>query len=151
MYEAGNSSARPNVVPYTTVINACAYAVGDEAEKENAMQIATATFNELCASEYGEPNDVTYSDYLVAIRKLLPSDDEEKAKTIASVFQKCCKEGKVSDFVLRRLENASTGQQLSELYQSVGFDGVSRVPVEWRRNVVEQRPINIKRGQQRQR
>jgi len=143
MYEAGTSPARPNAFVHTAVINACAYADGDKAEKANALRIATATFNELSNSEYGEPNDVTYATYLMAIRNLMPNDDEAKAKTIANVFQKCCKEGKVSKSVLWQLKRALTEQERSELYRSLGFHGVSKsvsfsqVPAEWKRNVVE--------------
>jgi hypothetical protein len=110
---------------YTAVLNSCAYAIGDDAEKADAMQIATTTFNELCNSEYGKPNHVnhvTYAANLTACRNLLP-EGETRAASMTSIFQKCCEDGQVHDLIIRRLESVLTKEQLHELYQSVGLDG----------------------------
>jgi hypothetical protein len=59
MYEARTSHTWPNVFIYMAGLNACAFAVGDNAEKACALQVFTTTFDELCSSDYTEPNDVT--------------------------------------------------------------------------------------------
>jgi hypothetical protein len=135
---------------YTAVLNSCAYAIGDDAEKADAMQIATRTFNELCNSEYGKPNHVTYAAYLTACRNLLP-EGETRAASMTSIFQKCCDDGQVHDIIIRRLETSLTKEQLHDLYQSVGVDGdnamdLALLPAEWKRNVQE-RKSRDKRGQ----
>lgn len=150
MYEAGTSRAKPNTFVYTAVLNSCAYAIGDDAEKADAMQIATTTFNELCNSEYGKPNHVTYATYLTACQNLLP-EGETRAASMTSIFQKCCEDGQVNDLIIRRLAGALTKKQLHELYQTVGLDGdkamdVALLPVEWKQNVQERKPRG-KRGQ----
>jgi len=155
MYEAETSLAKPNAVSYTWVIRACAHIVGRDAEKADAMQIATATFDEHCRCAYSDPNHFTYEAYLNAISNLLPDGDEAKAALIASVFRKCCKDGQVSESVHWRIERSLTIQQLSDLYESVGVDGgkksmnFSQVSAEWRRNVVGEKPKGNKRGPRR--
>ena len=144
MYEAGTSQARPNVFTYTAVINACAFAIGEDAEKKKALKIASATLDELCRSDYGAPNHVTFVAYLSAIRNLVPEDDETRVALLTTVFSQCCKDGQVDELTLRRLESALTAKQAEEVYQSVGFNGTSPldigvVPTEWRRNVVEKK------------
>ena len=152
MYEADTSRAKPNTFVYTAVLNSCAYAIGDDAEKADAMQIATTTFDELCNSRYGKPNHVTYAAYLTACRNLLPAGGT-RAASMTSVFQKCCEDGQVNDLIIRRLESALTKEQLRELYQSVGLEGgqdmeLSQLPAEWKQNVQERKSTG-KRGQRR--
>ena len=150
MYEADKSRAKPNAFVYTAVLNSCAYAIGDDAKKADAMNIATTSFNELCNSRYGKPNHVTYAAYLTACRNLLP-EGETRAASMTRVFRKCCEDGQVNDLILRRLESALTKEQLRELFQSVGLEDkieLSQLPAEWKQNVHE-RKSSRKRGQQR--
>lgn len=156
LYEAGTSQARPNEFTFTSVINACAYAVGDNAEKASALQIATATFYELRDSDYGEPNDITYVAYLTAIRNLLPECDEKRYETIAKTFRTCCEQGQVTELVLRRVESSLSVDQLKELYESMAVNvaqpvEIESVPADWRRNVVERQQRKDSRGQRRPR
>jgi hypothetical protein len=148
MYEADRSRAKPNTFVYTAVLNSCAYAIGDDAEKAEAMNIATTTFDELCNSRYGKPNHVTYAAYLTACRNLLP-EGETRATSMTRVFQKCCEDGQVNNLIIRRLESALTKEQLRELFQSVGQDKMelSQLPAEWKQNVQEGKSTR-KRGQQ---
>lgn len=154
MYEAGTSRARPNVFTYTAVLNACAFAVRDNAEKARALQVFMTTFDELCSSDYAEPNHVTYVVYLTALRNLLPDSDERRVPLLSKVFCKCCEDGQVSELTLRRLESALTPEQVREVYRSAGFEGTSplpigQVPSEWRQIVVEKKSSNKNRSQVR--
>lgn len=156
MYEAGTSQARPNVFTYTAVINTCAFTVGDDTEKANAMSIATNTFDELSSSDYGEPNHVTYVAYLSALRNLLENSDETRTALLSSIFCKCCADGQVSELTLRRLESALTAEQVRKVYHSAGFEGgpqiaIRKVPAEWRRNVIEEKKTSGKNQRNRRR
>ena len=154
MYEAGTSRAKPNTFVYTAVLNSCAYAIGDSGEKADALAIATKTFQELCDSSYCHPNHVTYAAYLSACRNLLP-EGAARAEAMKNVFLKCCDDGQVDRLILRRLETSLTGQQLQDLYKSVGIDSsngvdLNQLPAEWKRNVQEKKQRGSgKRGYQR--
>jgi hypothetical protein len=100
MYEAGTSPAWPNVFPYMAVFNACAFAVGVNAEKVHALQVFKRTFDELCSSDYAEPNHVTYVAYLMALCNLLPDSDKRRVPLLSKVFCKCCEDGQVSELTL---------------------------------------------------
>jgi hypothetical protein len=152
MYEARTSRARPNVFIYMAGLNVCAFAVGYNAKKVRALQVFMTTFDELCSSDYTEPNYVTYIVYLTALRNLLPDSDKRRVPLLSKVFCKCCEDGPVSQLTLRRLESALTPKQVTEVNHSVGFDRISplpigQVPSKWRQNVVEKKSSNKNQSQ----
>eukprot|EP00547_Thalassionema_nitzschioides_P014504 CAMPEP_0194247968 /NCGR_PEP_ID=MMETSP0158-20130606/17310_1 /TAXON_ID=33649 /ORGANISM="Thalassionema nitzschioides, Strain L26-B" /LENGTH=863 /DNA_ID=CAMNT_0038984129 /DNA_START=63 /DNA_END=2650 /DNA_ORIENTATION=+ len=127
LYESSPSMKnKPSTIAYTAVINAAAYAVEDSAEKAIAFQIATDTFKELHSSDYGKPNDVTYTAYITACQNLIPEEDI-RASTIQVMFKRCCKEGMLSNRVLQRLQSALTEEQLKGLMKdTVNLNGSTR-------------------------
>lgn len=130
---------KPNTVAYTAVINAAAYAIGDAAEKARAFQIATDTFKELHSSDYGKPNDVTYTTYITACQNLIPEGDI-RVSTIQVIFKRCCNEGMLSKRMLQRLQSALSNEQLKGLLkESVENNGIvsptKQKMAEWGRNV----------------
>lgn len=138
MYETGRLEAKPNTLIYTTLLNACAYAVGDSVEKIEAFQIATEAFKELCRSKYGIPNHVTYSAFITACRNLLPEGDS-RTQSVAAVFHKCCKDGQLDKLIVHRVESVMTPVQLQEMFGcAVGENGkvnLQLLPEDWTRNV----------------
>ncbi len=46
-------AVRPNVAAYTSVLNACAFPVGDAPEKREALRIAASTYGDLGADPDG--------------------------------------------------------------------------------------------------
>jgi len=135
MYEAGEIRAKPNVFMYTGVLNACAYSVGDAAEKRDAIAIAANTFKELCTSNYGPPNHVTYATYITACKHLLP-EGSARATSVGTVFKKCCQDGMVNDVVISRVKGALSSEQFREV---LGNEPEGRIPPEWSRNIKPQR------------
>jgi len=100
MYRAGAKHAKPNVVAYTTVINACAYSEGSE--RSDAFDIACETFEELRSHPgYGYPNHATYSQFLTAAIRLLPSLNSYRMDAIRKIFKQCCHDGQVNPMVFR--------------------------------------------------
>ena len=83
------------------------------------------TFDEPCEFDYGAPNHVTLVVHLSAIRNLVLEDDESKIPLLTAVFSKCCKDERVHQLTLQRLESAFTAKHAEEVYQSLGFEATS--------------------------
>lgn len=93
-YLSGVTTAKPNVVVFTTVINACAYCL--EIEKPIAFDIACETFEELRQNpEYGSPNYATYTQMLTACSRLLPSS-AARTTIMRKLFKQSCIDGNLS-------------------------------------------------------
>ncbi len=152
MFEAGTSPARPNEFTYMAVLNACAFAVRDNAKKVCALQVFTRTFDELlCRTKpcYVRcvPDGTSQS-----LTNLLPDSDKRRVPLLSKVFCKCCEDGQVSELTLCRLESALTPEQVRDVYRSTGFKGASllpigQVPSEWRQNMVEKKSSNKNQSQ----
>jgi len=99
---SGKSSLRPNNVVYNSVLNACAFSVGDIEEQAQAMKIASALVIELQTSPYVKPDQVTYGTYMKVINNQMPAGDF-RDKVVDTVFQKCARDGMVGEMVLRQL------------------------------------------------
>lgn len=99
---SGKSTLRPNNVVYNSVLNACAFSVGDIKEQSQAMGIASALLIELQKSPYGKPDQVTYGTYMKVINNQMPAS-ETRDQVVDTVFQKCAKDGMVGEMVLRQL------------------------------------------------
>lgn len=128
---------KPNTFVYTAVLNACAYTVGDQAEKAEALRIAEKTFEEMSNSQYEgvRPNHVSFASYLTACRNLLPGDDA-RAAAISRIFQQCRDKGQVDEIVLRRVQSSLTARQLEDLGLG-GEEGT--LPEKWSANVIDTR------------
>jgi hypothetical protein len=138
MHKSGAISAPPNTYCYTAVINSCAYSENEELEKRYALQIAVDTYKELIDSAYGEPNAVTFSTMITALRNLMPAS-EKRAGGVRTIFRKCADDGQVEELFLRRLQSALNTAQLRELVGDhvISSDGrvdINLIPLEWKRN-----------------
>eukprot|EP00550_Attheya_septentrionalis_P002054 CAMPEP_0198289372 /NCGR_PEP_ID=MMETSP1449-20131203/7569_1 /TAXON_ID=420275 /ORGANISM="Attheya septentrionalis, Strain CCMP2084" /LENGTH=930 /DNA_ID=CAMNT_0043987681 /DNA_START=135 /DNA_END=2924 /DNA_ORIENTATION=+ len=133
-YEGGNEDARPNVFAYTGVLNACAYTIGDLPDKRDALQIASSTYKELCASNYGDPNHVTYGTFLQVCTNLIPQGPS-RASSVVTVFKKCIEDGQVNRLVIAQLEKALTSDELKSILPTAvsenGTVDLSKLPAEW--------------------
>ena len=141
LYRAGNTQVQPNIVIYNSIMNACAYTAGsDILEQTRAIEIASETFREIERSPFCKPDQVTYGSFLKVCATQMPEGDA-KEKAIDAVFRKCCREGQVSELVLRQLQNTATPEQCLKLLGKHGLDiiSVDVLPKEWRRNVKERK------------
>jgi len=134
---------RPSVFAFTAVMNACAYVVGrDQSEKAEALKIATATYKQSKASpdRKGQPNHVTYGTFIKACTNLIPEGPERDA-SLASVFEKCCQDGQVSDLVLKNLRDGCSRDFFQKLVGQIeaGRLDTNELPSEWTKNVSTQR------------
>ena len=113
-YKNGNAEAKPNVNAFTAVINACAFTQGDILEKKDALQIATKTYKELYASDYGEPNQFTFATFLRVCANIIPPG-EQRVSSMKSVLQQAANQGKVDDLVLKVLQKSLSADDLGSI------------------------------------
>jgi hypothetical protein len=145
-YQSGLSYVRPDVTSYSSVINACAYCVGNVEKRTEAMQTALRTFYKLHNMDDEDANNVTYGSIFKAIQNLMPMSDE-RIELVHQLFDMCCDDGCVDYFVLSQVRFASP-----ELYRNLvegpcglggpgmkyGLDAVLKnVPTEWTANTSE--------------
>lgn len=105
-YKDGNKDAKPNTTSFSTVLNACAYTNGTPEAMKEAFRIARSTFTELIESDFGEPNVVTYVNFMTCISKLLPRG-LNRDMLLDAVFIECSEKGLVSDKVISILRAAA--------------------------------------------
>ena len=140
LYDAsGKSTLRPNSVVYNSVLNACAFAVGDLEEQSRSMEIANAMLVELNDCPYGKPDHITYGTYLKVINNQMPPSGARN-QIVETVFRKCVKDGMVGEMVLRQLREMG----MEAIYETLagksmmwGEINLSELPKEWIRNVIE--------------
>lgn len=138
-YRGGNSACRPNVYSYNAVLNAAAFSGRDEGDQEDAFRVACLTFDELRMSDYLEPSDVSYGTFLKAIYHLMPESDV-RDNLVTGLFRKCCRDGLLSNFVLKEM----TGLATPDLYQSLlkgNTNDYGNLPKTWSCNVREQNSL----------
>lgn len=136
-HENGNASLRPNVVVFNSIINACAYTVGDPSEQREAMEIANMMLKELGESTYANADQVTYGTYLKVCQNQLPQS-EMRSKIVNAVFKRCIEDGQVGQLVLDQAKGVTTPDQYEELLGDYCTETHwMDLPEEWTRNVVE--------------
>ncbi|KAL9188006.1 hypothetical protein ACHAXT_006384 [Thalassiosira profunda] len=111
---SGKTSLRPNNVVYNSVLNACAFSIGDLEEQSEAIEIANAMLKGLHRSPHGRPDQVTYGTYLKVINNQMP-EGHARDHLVETVFRKCAKEGMVGEMVLRQLREMG----MEETYESL--------------------------------
>lgn len=136
--KSGKSALRPNNVVYNSVMNACAFSVGDLEEQSQALEIANKMLVGLDESPHGKPDQVTYGTYLKVVNNQMPPS-EARDQVVDTVFRKCAKDGMVGELVLRQLREMG----LDEMYENLmgqsswGDFQLSDLPREWTCNVIE--------------
>lgn len=145
-FRSGKSHLRPNVTTFSSVINACAYCVGDASKRAEALDIALRTFYKLCAMEDEHANNITYGTVFKAVQNLMSASDEREELS-RDLFDQCCDAGYVDYFVLSQVRYASP-RLYRELVEGpcglggpglkYGLDAVLKnIPTDWAANVVE--------------
>lgn len=136
--KSGKKSLRPNNVVYNSVMNACAFSVGDLEEQSQALEIANSMLVGLRESKYGKPDQVTYGTYLKVVNNQMPPS-KARDQVVDTVFRKCAKDGMVGELVLRQLREMG----MEDVYEKLvgksfwGDFNLSELPTEWTCNVIE--------------
>jgi hypothetical protein len=119
----------------------------DEKKKRKALDTAIFTLQELQASRYGQPNELTYSTFLKACSSLLSDDDEMLREVIKETFYQCKADGQIGQKFLFRLRTAAPAdlyeELLSEVIVQMGKScdvTVNDLPPSWTCNVFKSTP-----------
>lgn len=127
----GQKSCRPNVIVFTSVINACVKPATSQ-DKEISFQIAQLVFEELVHSRYGNPNFLTYAAFLHACGTSL-DDENERDSVVRRIFGLCRQYGCVGKIVLQKLEETASEDLFEELMGP--YDNWDEIPSSWKRRV----------------
>lgn len=137
LFKEGDLSLRPNVVIFNSIINACAYTIGDPIEQRQAMETATFMLRELEASTHAKADQITYGTFLKTCQTQMPQSDTRR-QLVGVVFRKCAKDGQVGQLVLDQLRSINTRSEYDELLgDSANIVNWRQLPANWKRNVVE--------------
>ena len=131
----GQKCCKPNVVVFTSVINACVKPATFQ-DKEIAFEIAQLTFEELVHSPYGQPNFLTYAAFLHVCGTTLEEGDRRDS-VIQRIFGLCRQYGCVGKIVLQKLEESASGDLYEELLGP--YETWDDLPHTWKRRVKGER------------
>lgn len=119
-----------------------AFTFRDE-DKEEALRIALATFEDLKACTHSYPSHLTYGTMVKVINNLMKNDNEAKDQMMTNIFNKCCHDGQLGGFVLRCLEDALPPNIYLRLLRGSAKGVVSvnakDLPKEWSQHVREKK------------
>jgi hypothetical protein len=126
-----NPGFKLSIYPFNACLNACAFT---RTEKLDAFVVVVDTL--VLIQKFAKPDSTTYGTVLKAWRNVIPKHDDRRETVVNSTFRQCCKEGLVSQMVIRQLQLASTPETYKEL---VGRDikdniHISSLPHQWSRN-----------------
>ncbi|KAL7489053.1 hypothetical protein ACHAW6_014638 [Cyclotella cf. meneghiniana] len=134
---SGHESLRPNNIVFNSVLNACAFTIGDMDEQCRAIEIANAVFTAMRASQHCNPDEVTYGTYLKVIANQMPPG-KQRDKVLRAIFEKAAQDGMVGSLVLRQLKDARLDRVGCEkLFGKQCMDDMclEDMPSSWTRNV----------------
>jgi hypothetical protein len=145
-YRSGKSPVRPDVTTYSSVINACAYCIGNASKRADALKTALRTFYKLYNMKDEKANNITYGTMLKAIQNLMPIS-EERINLVRDLFDMCCDDGCVDYFVLSQVRFASPQLYRDLVEGPCGLGGpglkygleavLKNVPTEWTANTID--------------
>lgn len=132
---------KPNVKAFTSVLNACARPV-DEAEWDEAYQIAELTMAELTLGTYDLPNFLSYAAFLSVCASTL-SDDDKRDAVVRRTFHECVNAGQVGHIVLEKLKVAASPSLYHELVgEHLDENGECSLPPSWTAYISGERNAN---------
>mmetsp|Transcript_27508 Transcript_27508/g.60524 ORF Transcript_27508/g.60524 Transcript_27508/m.60524 type:complete len:541 (+) Transcript_27508:254-1876(+) len=115
------------------VLKACAYTNGNSQEKFEAFQVALGILKYLRSSPELRIESSITGMFIKACNKLMPASPK-RDDIVKKIFQECCTQGLVNDFVLNEFELASSETLQLDVLGGFSVDGVN-IPEKWSRNV----------------
>jgi Pentatricopeptide repeat domain len=134
MKKSEDPSLSPTVFTYYSLLSACAHTIGNADENLAAFQIAIATVNELRESKEYDSDSGCMGMFLRSCANLMPPSRKRDA-VVEKMFQQCCAEGLLNDFVLKEFERAASEELQLQTLGGFLEDGV-QLPDGWSSNVV---------------
>lgn len=138
--ETGNFDMKPSIFTYNAVIFACSETAPEasELERKQALKIAVSIFNEIRKlTEVGDP--FTFGNMLRCANLLQPG--EQKDQFMGSIFQECCRQGLVSEFMLRDFKAFASEGLVRSIFDGSTVDDIDfeSLPIAWKQNVKQTR------------
>jgi hypothetical protein len=139
-----NPAAKPDIITCNSILNACAYSEASlDSERAELMDIVVQTYEifQTAAPSYGNPDQITYAQVLLAISKLM-EPDERRFKMAKTTFWQCCENGHLNPLVVTNLHLALDWSHFADVMGSclkskegekLRYD-LFRLPREWTRN-----------------
>jgi hypothetical protein len=113
------------------VLSACSFLPKDK--QQDGVSIAIKLIDELKQRSDIFPDHITFSTMFKVIGTSMPPSKARK-EIARSLFHECCKEGLLSELVIRNMKKSVTQSVFRELVRPTN-DGNDNIPSEWRRNV----------------
>jgi len=116
-YKSGNTYSKPDIITCNSILNSCAFAIGNDRAAAMLVAINTLEKFQSAAPEFGWPNHITFGSMLTAISRQMPQS-EKRCDLAEATFWQCCEAGHVSTLVVHSLRGAVTPQRLKKILGS---------------------------------
>jgi hypothetical protein len=149
-YIAGDLRMKPNVVAFTSVLNAAAnskfFEFHNAGVTNKSFQIALITYDEMIFDAYSlslQLDTFVFSVMLKVVESYTERTSEDRQKLLKNVFDDACEHGHVSSLVIQRLQSASPDIEfLAKLLNSrelaENISSIHDLPKAWTRGVPNQ-------------
>ncbi|CAJ1923632.1 unnamed protein product [Cylindrotheca closterium] len=136
MKNSGDPENMPTKRTYRSLMSACAFTRGNPEESLETFQVAIETIKNLKEFVGEEPDSGFVGLFLKACSNLMPPSRKRDA-VVEKIFEKCCADGLLNDFVLIEFEKAASETLQLETLGGFLEDNV-KLPEKWSRNVPQQ-------------
>eukprot|EP00549_Striatella_unipunctata_P023586 CAMPEP_0118677732 /NCGR_PEP_ID=MMETSP0800-20121206/2798_1 /TAXON_ID=210618 ORGANISM="Striatella unipunctata, Strain CCMP2910" /NCGR_SAMPLE_ID=MMETSP0800 /ASSEMBLY_ACC=CAM_ASM_000638 /LENGTH=316 /DNA_ID=CAMNT_0006573453 /DNA_START=312 /DNA_END=1262 /DNA_ORIENTATION=- len=135
MNQIEDDGLEPNIVTYTTALNACSNPL--PGEEDESYHIACLIMEEIYFKENLKPIFLTYAAFFSACRHDLLSADlmKEKDEMMQHVFNRCIEDGQVGQLVLEKFKTAATNKLYHSMVGKYTRFNKLEIPQEWNQNV----------------
>jgi len=142
-FDAGESDMKPNIIAYTSILNAAAHCLPSQPGDDSPFSIALQTYTDIQNDprQLGiSPDDMVFATMLEVITVHTDAMSEERRKYVEDIFDDACAAGQVSARVIRALRSACPGVDL--LHRLLGsrklaesIERIDELPRQWTKHV----------------
>eukprot|EP00978_Attheya_sp_CCMP212_P016648 scaffold43793_cov58-Attheya_sp.AAC.3 len=139
-YESGETNMKPNVVAYTSVLNAILNSPQDQGVEGELWSMALRTYQELKEDRFVlevQPDALVYANMIQIVGRHLYNAEELQRNHLEQIFDDACATGQVDANVVRALHDAcpSTDVLHRLLGQRRPISNLGELPTDWTQNV----------------
>jgi hypothetical protein len=158
-YEAGDMSTKPNMVAFTTILNAAARADPSATDDtEEAYRIALDIYDAILTDGFGldqHADSVFFAAMLKVVNTHTDRISTERRQMVERIFDDACAAGQVSSLVIKELRIATPDSELlARLFQdkelAKSLNSVDQLPSAWSKGVPNHprfRNVDLQSGQ----
>ena len=132
-HEIYQKMEKPTTQSINGVLSACSFLPKDK--QQDGMSIAIKLIDELKQRREIFPDHITFSTMFKVIGTSMPPSKARKG-IARSIFHECCKEGLLSDLVIKNMKKSTSQSDFRDLIPPTRTNsGNYNIPSEWRRNL----------------